>query len=217
MLNQYRILSMNVKGGEVVMILSNLKKLQKLIFENNGLITTKLVEQKGIHREYLRMLVERGELFAIERGVYIASFAWEDEMFILQAKYGKGVFSMGTALFLHKLTDRTPLFFTMTFPSTYNLTNPKIDGIRCVSQISKFYNIGITTAKTPFGKEVKCYDKEKTICDCIKYRKEIDITIMTDAIKMYANSPDKNLIRLMEYAENMGVGDDIRKYMEVLI
>ena len=200
-----------------MIILDNLEKLRNLIIENDGLITAKIAKQNDIHGEYLRKFVERGELSLVSRGVYIAEDAWEDDMFILQAKYGKGIFSMGTALFLHRITDRTPHFFTMTFQNTYNLTKPKADGVRCFTQVAKFYNLGITTAKTTFGKEVKCYDKEKTICDCIKYRKEIDITMMTDAVKMYANSSDKNLIRLAEYAKIMGVDGEVRKYMEVLL
>jgi hypothetical protein len=61
---------------------------------------------------------------------------------------------------------------------------------------------------------LKNLNKEKIICDCIKYRDEIDITVMIDAVN--ANSTDKSLMRFAEYTKTLGVGEDIRKYMEVL-
>jgi len=127
------------------------------------------------------------------------------------------VFSMGTALFLHDLTDQTPINFAMTFPQSYNTKNAKSDNVHCYVQERKFYELGITTIKTPFGREVKVYDMEKTICDIVKNKNKVDISMFSNAMKRYSESKLKQPANAIKYAEIMGIEPEIRKYFEVLI
>jgi glycogen debranching enzyme len=55
------------------------------------------------------------------RGVYVLPEVWEDELFILQYTYRKGIFSHETALWLLDFSDRTPQKYTMTFPVGYHV------------------------------------------------------------------------------------------------
>ncbi|NLE89979.1 MAG: type IV toxin-antitoxin system AbiEi family antitoxin domain-containing protein, partial [Dehalococcoidales bacterium] len=88
----------------------------------NGMITATQVTEAKIPRRCLTECVNKELLYKASRGVYVLPDVWEDEMFILQYKYPKGIFSYETALYLHGLTDRTPLSYTMTFPKGYNIT-----------------------------------------------------------------------------------------------
>ena len=93
--------------------------------ENNGVVTTADITERGILRGNIKTLLNSGKLERTARGVYILPEIWEDEFVNLQARFRKGIFSNETALFLLDLTDRTPNRFDMTFPETYNLTNVK--------------------------------------------------------------------------------------------
>ena len=64
-------------------------KLKDIINKYNGIITTNLVEQKGIHREYLNSLVKAGEIERVSHGVYISPDVWEDMLYINQLKREK--------------------------------------------------------------------------------------------------------------------------------
>lgn len=79
------------------------------------------------------------------------------------------------------------------------------------------YELRLTNGKTMFGREIKCYDMERTICDIIRSRNKMDIAIVTDAIKRYSRRKDKNLPRLMRYAESFKVTKLLRSYLEVLL
>ncbi|MEA1975647.1 MAG: type IV toxin-antitoxin system AbiEi family antitoxin domain-containing protein [Bacillota bacterium] len=81
-------------------------KLDKLIENRKGLITTKDVENAGVPRQYLTMYVRENKLSRVSNGVYLTEEAFEDEMYIVQAKSKKIVFSHETALYMHELTDR---------------------------------------------------------------------------------------------------------------
>ena len=105
----------------------------QLAKENNGVITSAVISEKGILRGNLKNLVDSGRLERTVRGVYILPEIWEDEFVNLQARFKKGIFSNETALFLWDLTDRTPNRYDMTFPGSYNLTNAKKEGIVCLT------------------------------------------------------------------------------------
>lgn len=52
------------------------------------------------------------------RGVYILPEVWDDEIFNLQNRLKRGIYSHETALFLWDFTDRTPNRYYMTFSET---------------------------------------------------------------------------------------------------
>ena len=97
-------------------------ELIKTLLESspNGIITTEQVTSAGLHRSILHELVNNGEIYRFGRGLYIRSNAWEDDFYLLQLKYGRGIYSHDTALYLLGYSDRTPAQYTMTFPKGYN-------------------------------------------------------------------------------------------------
>ena len=84
------------------------KKLEKLIREQNGTVLTSDLEMYDIPRAYLSIMVAEGSLEKIERGIYVSMNSIEDEMFAMQRKYPKLIYSHETALFIHGISDRTP-------------------------------------------------------------------------------------------------------------
>jgi len=193
------------------------EKLQALINEHNGIILTKQVTEAGIPRTYISELVRKDVLERLERGVYITKDSFDDEMFRLQAKYAFAIFSHDSALFLHDLTDRDPLQYSITVPAGYNSRNIQAIGVKVFSIKKDLYDLGLTIGMTMFGREIKYYNMERTICDILRSRNQMDIAIVTDAIKRYSKRKDKNLPQLMRYAENFRVTKLLRSYMEVLL
>jgi predicted transcriptional regulator of viral defense system len=134
------------------------EKLTRLINNHNGIILTKQITKAGIPKVYNSELVERGVLERLERGVYISSDSFDDEMYRLQAKYTTVIFSHDTALFLHDLTDRDSLDYSVTVPAGYNSKNIKEIGVKVFSIKKELYNLGLTTGMTIFGREVRYID-----------------------------------------------------------
>ncbi|MFV0343361.1 MAG: hypothetical protein ACK5JH_10820 [Anaerocolumna sp.] len=79
----------------------------------------------------------------------------------------------------------------------------------------EWWNIGITSIRTPFGGMVNIYNKERCICDFIRNKNDVDIQLFTQALKDYFKQ--KCDIRLLdEYGKVFGVDEKIRTYIEVL-
>lgn len=193
------------------------EKLEKLIVEKKGLIITKEVEKEGIPRHYLTIFTREDKLERVSHGVYLTPEAFEDEMYILQVKNQKVIFSHETSLYLHELTDRDPLELSVTIPCGYNGSKLRDEGIKVYTVKKKLHLFGVMQIKTLYGWPIKIYDKERTICDIVRNRNNMDIAILNEAIKRYLDSKNKNIPLLLRYAKELGVQNILRNYMEILL
>ena len=67
------------------------------------------------------------------------------------------------------------------------------------------------------GVQLAVYDRERTICDCFKYRTKLDNEIFGKALNAYAADEKKNLNNLSRYAKDMRVHKKLVDVMEVLL
>ena len=192
------------------------ERLEELINQKKGLVLTKDVDLAGIPRQYLVIFTKEHKLERISQGVYLTPDAFDDEMYRLQAKNQKIIFSHETALFLHDLTDRDPLEWSVTIPYGYNASHLRDEGIVVYTVKKELHLMGVMELKTQFGRPIKAYDKEKTICDIVRNRNNMDIAVLNEALKRYLGSKEKNIQLLLKYAKELGVQNILRKYMEIL-
>jgi predicted transcriptional regulator of viral defense system len=197
--------------------MSKTKALEELIKTTGGVITTSLVEENNIHREYIREMIKQGKLEKVAYGVYITPDVWEDKMLIHQLRKKKMIYSHETALFMNDLTDREPLAYSVTVPFGYNDSRLKKEGLIVHTVKKELFDLGAIVKKTVFGNDVKVYDAERSICDLIRDRNNQDQAIISDALKNYVNRKDKDLNRLITYAGKFRVEKTLNTYLEVLL
>jgi predicted transcriptional regulator of viral defense system len=196
--------------------MKNTEELKALIKKSEGVITTKLVEENSIHREYLRELVRDGDLERVAFGIYITPEMWEDKLMILQLRKNKMIYSHETALYLNDFTDRDPVQYVVTVPHGYNPTRLKKEGLNVHTVKRDLFGLGVCYRETAFGHKVKTYDIERTICDILRDRNNQDPAIVNDAIKRYFRKKDKDLNKLMKYAGLLRVENVLKPYLEVM-
>jgi predicted transcriptional regulator of viral defense system len=194
--------------------MNNSEKIDKLIVEKNGILTTKELEEAGISRQTLPELIKKGKLEKIQRGTYISPEVQADEMYGIQLRSDKIVFSNETALYVHDLTDRDPLVYTVTVPRGYGTGRLRDSGISVVTVMPDKFDIGVTKAKTIHGREISVYDLERTICDIIKARGKMDKDTYYNALRRYAASNRKDINKLMDYAKKLNLYKQVREEME---
>ena len=193
------------------------EKLETLVKNRKGIITAKLAEVHDIHREYLSEFVRQGKLERIAYGIYITPDVWEDKMLIHQLRKSKMVYSHETSLFLHDLTDRDPVAYSVTVPTGYNTSKLNQDGLTVHTIKKELLEIGICTMQTTFGNDIRTYNMERTVCDILRDRNNQDAEVVSDALKRYVRRPDKDLNKLMKYAGIFRIEKVLRNYLEVLL
>jgi predicted transcriptional regulator of viral defense system len=194
------------------------RDLEQLIEENNGYLITSMATAKcDVSRAFLSQYVKEKEMEKVARGVYITDDVWPDELFIMHVRNEAVIFSGETALYLHGLIDREYTDIYITVPTGYNATHLKADNVRVKYVPRDIYELGVCNVVSSSGNMVKAYDKERCICELIRDRNNTEVQNFQTAMKDYMHGKDKKLSRLIEYAEQLRIRNEVMKYVEVLV
>lgn len=192
------------------------EQLDALLDATDGAITTEQFAAAGLSGELLRELLDSRELYRIRRGVYVRSCVWGDEMYLLQQRYSRGIYSNETALHLHGFCEQAPQRHTMTFPKGYNTPSLKAENVTIKRILPENYDIGIVEIPSYLGNPLRVYDIERTLCDIVRGSGS-ELQIVNHAMKQYAASKDRNIDKLMEYAQRLRVKPKVKRYMDILL
>lgn len=190
--------------------------IEKLIEEKNGIIKTAEVLAAGVSKDEFYRFAKAAGLEKAAHGIYILPDILQDEMYLLQAQYPKAVYSHEAALYLHDLAEKEPLPFSVTVQAGYNGSGLKEKGVKIYFAKKEWYELGITETASPGGNMVKVYDMERTICDILRKRSEMDIAVFNYALKEYVKRKDKDFSKLGRYAEAMRLEKTMWERMGVL-
>ena len=131
----------------------------------------------------------------------------------------QGIICVDSALFYYGYSDFAPREWTIAVPRSYSRTVKAIQEevpVKAYYVQNDMYHLGETTG-TFNGVTLPVYDRERTICDCFKYRTKLDNEIFNKAINAYVADEKKNLATLSKYAKEMGVYKKMMNVMEVLL
>ncbi len=190
--------------------------LDKTLLEK-GVIVLSDALKTGMSKQYFLEYANSSGLERVGKGIYTHKDAWPDHIYFLQLQYPNIVFSHQTAIYLHHLNDSEPMKINVTVISGFNAGRLTEKGIKVVRVKEELFEVGLTELKTPGGHSVRTYNLERTICDIIRNRSNIEIGDLTDSLKTYTKRKDKNIPELMRYAKLFRVEKVLRQYLEVLL
>jgi len=118
---------------------------------------------------------------------------------------------MDTALFYYGYSDRMPRAWHLAVSKDSGKSRFKIDYpfVRSYFIEPALLDIGLTDGEID-GNRVRIYDKERTICDCLRYRNKMDRELFVKAIQRYVHDTSKNIPRLMQYAQKLRVTNTVK-------
>lgn len=194
------------------------KGISSIIKRNKGYVTRKDVVDGKIPTIYLSRYVRKYNLNQIARGFYAEENWIVDPYVVFQYKYPQFIYSFASAIYLQNLGDIIPNYLEVTGPLNYRpMSKSNYGVITHTDTVDESYNLGITDIYTNLGNKIKVYDKEKTICDLIKFKDKVEFEVYVKALKNYAKSQDKNVNKLMRYARILKIENKLRNQMEVIL
>ena len=175
----------------------------KSIFDKyDGMMrTTQLAEEKIFYPQREKLIAD-GYVEKIRRGYY----QWVNpddfsEVGTVIRLFPDAILCMDTALHYYGYSDRTPGDWHLAVSKDSGKSRFKID----YPFVKPYYvepavlELGLTTG-TMDGHAIRIYDKDRLICDCLRYRNKMDKEIFNKAIQKYIADPEKSIPKLMEYA-----------------
>jgi predicted transcriptional regulator of viral defense system len=193
------------------------ERVFSLVNEHGGYLTSKEARKNGVENKALQRMAERGLIDRVAHGLYIGADVFPDRFVVAQYRCPKAVFSNETALFLHDLSDRDPLRLMMTIPSGWNTQLLTDNTIQFFYNRPKLMVLGLCETETPSGMEVRAYDAERTICDCLRKIDKLDRDLVLTGLKRYVKSECRDSSKLLDYASELKIRDTVYRYLEVLV
>lgn len=193
---------------------SNIEIIESIMKMNNGYVTSKELSNLGIHRMYLNIMKEKGMIEKVGNGIYIDSSKIEDSYFVFSLELSNVVYSHMTALYFHGLSIKAPNDkYDITVPNNY--FNYKIKEHNVFYVDKAIYELGLTKVKTPMGNSVRVYDIERCMCDIIRSKNRMDSEHVKYSIRAYLKRKDKDIVKLSNYASQIGIKEEVMNYIEV--
>lgn len=175
----------------------------KSIFDKYGgmMRTTQLAEEKIFYPQREKLIAD-GYVEKIRRGYY----QWINpddfsEVGTVIRLFPDAILCMDTALRYYGYSDRTPGDWHLAVSKDSGKSRFKID----YPFVKPYYvepavlELGLTNG-TMDGHAIRIYDKDRLICDCLRYRNKMDKEIFNKSIQKYIADPEKSIPKLMEYA-----------------
>lgn len=173
----------------------------------------------GIRAVDVVNLCNAGYLNRVRHGYYeLAEKSVVSDEQLLATLIPKGIVCVESALFHYGYSDFTPRKWSIAIPRSMSRTKLNVDALALQPYYvqPELYELGKTTDNFD-GVILPVYDRERTICDCFKYRSKLDNEIFNKALNAYANDTKKNLNNLSVYAKKLRVYKRVTELMEVLL
>ncbi|WP_308644826.1 type IV toxin-antitoxin system AbiEi family antitoxin domain-containing protein [Oceanotoga sp.] len=192
------------------------KKLNELFNKNKGILKTNQLKKAGLSDREIKKLLIQGKINKIKRGYYEINNNIYPEDVIIARLFPEAIIYLESALFHYKYIDRVPSETQIAVNKNNEKSKYKIDYplIKVFYIEPKILQIGVDYYEK-MGIKIKIFDRDKTICDVMRYRNKLDVEIFRKSIKSYINDQNKNLKNLELYSKKLNIQDKIDKYLGV--
>ena len=193
--------------------------VRDVIVSKGGIAKSADFVAAGIRAVDVVSLCNAGYLDRVRHGYYQMaeqSDATEEQM--LATLIPQGIVCVESALFHYGYSDFAPRKWSIAVPRSVSRTKLDVEALPVQTYFVQqdLYELG-KTSEDFHGVTLPVYDRERTICDCFKYRSRLDTELFSMALNAYVNDPQKNLSNLSIYAKKLRVYKKVVELMEVLL
>lgn len=195
------------------------ERAKEVIINNGGIAKSADFVAAGIRAADVVNMCNAGYLDRVRHGYYqLAEQDASSEEQMLATLVPKGIVCVESALFHYGYSDFAPRKWSIAVPRSMSRTKLKLDSliIQPYYMQPELYELGKTTDNFN-GVKMSVYDRERTICDCFKYRSRLDNEMFNKALNAYVKDDKKNLNNLSAYAKKLRVYKKVMELMEVLL
>jgi predicted transcriptional regulator of viral defense system len=176
--------------------------IRELVLAKGGVVKTSELYTLGIDYRRINRFVDWGLLTHVKNGYYsLCEQKLSDDEMIWRMFGEDGVLTMESALYVYGYLSAKPREYQIavdknTSKSRFRMNYPFVHPYYSEEKVLK---LGV--AETSFGGgTMKIYDKDRLICDCLKYEDRLDREDLKKALRAYLAEPDKDISRLLDYA-----------------
>lgn len=187
-------------------------------FEKSGsVLKTSDLKNIGINSRQIKKLVEEEIIRRIKQGYYELNEVIYPEEVLIAKLFPDAVIYLESALNYYGYTDRIPKTWQIAVNKDSEKTQYKklrYPKIKPFYIEKKYLEIGLDSIDIG-GINIKIFNRDRTICDILRYKNKIENEVFNNAIQNYLKDPKKNITKLYEYSKKLKVLKKVETYIGV--
>ena len=180
---------------------------------SNSFTSSGMVKEDG-RTAYYKLLdsARDGDMVRIKRGVYATTEQLANTMVDVEAIVPGGVLCLFSAWNVHGLTTSLPQVYHIAVRRGRKVTLPVFPKLELHHITNTMFGIGVEE-QIISGYRVSIYNKERCVCDAVKYRNKVGMDVCAEVVNSYLALPDRNLSLLFDYADKLRVRRILKQYI----
>ena len=178
-----------------------LDQVKEFILKNDGIVKKSQLNELGIDYRRILDFVEKGDLLRLKNGYYtvrISDFAEEE---LIAKLFPDCVLNLESGLYAYGYIEKKPYGWRLSVDKNTSKSRFKMDYPKVLPLYTEPEILKLGAAVTEIGGcRMAVYEKERLICDCLKYEDKIDRDVFKEGLMSYIKDPDKDIAKLMRYA-----------------
>lgn len=193
-----------------------LSEIKKKMDENGGIIKTSQITELGVDYRRILAWVKDGTLERVKSGYYSFGFRERSEEDLILGLFPDGILCLDSALYYHHYIDQKPYQWHIaidknTSKSRFKMDYPVIQPYYTEPEVLK---LGVT--EIPFASgTMKIYNKQRMICDCLKFEEKLDRDVFKRALLSYIADSSKDIAELLTIARERKVLQKVQSTLGV--
>ena len=178
-----------------------LEAVKEFILDCGGIVKKSQLNELEIDYRKILHFVEKGEIIRLKSGYYtIKENAFSKEELLVKL-FPDGVLTLESALYAYGYVKQKPTEWRIAIDKNTSKSRFKYDEPKVLPMYTEeeMLELGVTTIDFG-GDRMAIYEKERLICDCLKYEEKMDRTIFQEGLRSYIEDENKDLSKLIEYA-----------------
>lgn len=185
--------------------------------KHGGILKTIDLQNIGINSRQIKKLVEDNVIRRVKQGYYEQNEVIYPEEVLIAKLFPDAVIYLESALNYYGYTDRIPREWQIAVDKDREKTQYKK---LIYPKIKPFYiekknmKIGLDSIELG-GVQIRIFNRDRTICDVLRYKNKIEKEVFNKAIQNYLKDPKKNISKLYKYSKKLKVLSKVETYIGV--
>lgn len=180
--------------------------LKERFIKKRGPLKAAEIAEAGYSYKEIQALENAGEIKRIKSGYYVCPQAELSEEELVFGMFPDGVFTMETALFYHGYLPQRSIYWSVAVSKNTSKSRFKLDYpiIHPFYAEPKVLESGVIKKDTGFGC-IMLYEKDRLMCEVLKYRDKMDKEDFKIALRAYIDDPDRDSGKFIDFAKERRV------------
>lgn len=178
-----------------------LEQITQLIEEQGGIVKKEQFTELGVDYRRILDFVQSGDLVRIKNGYYTDRIDRFTEEELVARLFGDARLCMESALYAYGYISQKPYGWHLAVDKNTSKSRFKMDYPKIIPYYTEPEALELGSTEIMIsGQQFQIYDRDRVICDCLKYESKLEREVFKEALQSYIRDSQKDISALMAYA-----------------